>query len=69
MLLASFAGPNGAGKSTLLRSLAGTLPLVSGERLEDDRLALGFFAQDLAQELPQDAKAAEYVAETVGNAL
>lgn len=58
-------GPNGAGKSTLLRSLAGTLPLVSGERLEDDRLALGFFAQDLAQELPQDAKAAEYVAETV----
>jgi len=58
-------GPNGAGKSTLLRSIAGSLPLVAGERREDDRLALGVFAQDLAQELPQDAMASEYVASTV----
>ena len=59
-------GPNGAGKSTLLHALAGTLPLGSvGKRQADDRLRLGIFAQDLAQELPQDRGAYEYVAETV----
>ena len=46
-------GPNGAGKSTLLKALSGTLPLAAGTRLEDERLRLGVFAQDLAQELPQ----------------
>lgn len=46
-------GPNGAGKSTLLKALSGALPLVAGARREDDRLRLGVFAQDLAQELPQ----------------
>lgn len=59
-------GPNGAGKSTLLRALAGTLPLIyGGERVADDRLELGVFAQDLAQELPQDVGAYEYVANSV----
>eukprot|EP00966_Prymnesium_polylepis_P125115 2893360-Prymnesium_polylepis.1 len=47
-------GPNGAGKSTILKALSGALPLAGGVRREDDRLALGVFAQDLAQELPQD---------------
>ena len=54
-------GPNGAGKSTLLKALSGDLPLIEGERVEDERLALGLFAQDLAQELPQDARGVDYV--------
>ena len=44
-------GPNGAGKSTLARALAGTLPLAAGARVADERLALGYFTQDLSQEL------------------
>ena len=58
-------GPNGAGKSTLLKALSGALPLAAGSRAVDERLRLGVFAQDLAQELPQDRGAYEYVAETV----
>ena len=57
-------GPNGAGKSTLLRALSGALDLHAGERACDDRLQLGFFAQDLAQELPGDALAVDYVTQT-----
>ena len=58
-------GPNGAGKSTILKALAGGLSLKPGQRHEDDRLRLGVFAQDLAQALPQDSCAVDYVAETV----
>ena len=58
-------GPNGAGKSTLLKALAGSLAPRAGERRADERLRLGVFAQDLAQELPQDANALEYVADAV----
>ena len=58
-------GPNGAGKSTLLKALSGSLPLAAGSRLTDDRLRLGVFAQDLAQELPQKELALTYVAATV----
>jgi ATP-binding cassette subfamily F protein 3 len=54
-------GPNGAGKSTLLHSLRGTLPLVQGERLENDQLRLGVFTQDLAQELDLTARAVDLV--------
>ena len=61
-------GPNGAGKSTILKALAGKIPVGAGQRLEDDRLELGFFAQDLAQDLPQDMAACEYVADTVRSA-
>ena len=53
-------GPNGAGKSTLLNAIAGLLPLAEGTRLEDSELSLGLFAQDLAQDLPQDESATEY---------
>ncbi|SDS49080.1 ATP-binding cassette, subfamily F, member 3 [Halopseudomonas sabulinigri] len=38
-------GPNGAGKSTLIKSLAGTLPLISGELKTGEHLAIGYFAQ------------------------
>ena len=61
-------GPNGAGKSTILKALSGQIPLGAGQRFEDDRLELGFFAQDLAQDLPQDMAACEYVADTVRSA-
>ena len=58
-------GPNGAGKSTILKALAGSLRLGEGQRVADERLELGVFAQDLAQELPQDVVAFEYVSQTV----
>jgi ATP-binding cassette subfamily F protein 3 len=46
-------GPNGAGKSTLLKALRGNAPemIMAGSRTENDRLRLGVFTQDLAQEL------------------
>ena len=58
-------GPNGAGKSTILKALSGQLALGDGERFADERLELGVFAQDLAQDLPQEMGAVEYVAQTV----
>ena len=38
-------GPNGAGKSTLIKSLTGELPLLSGQRIPGEHLAIGYFAQ------------------------
>ena len=58
-------GPNGAGKSTLLKAITGALPLASGTRTTDDRLSLGLFAQDLAQELPGETAAVDYVTDVV----
>jgi len=58
-------GPNGAGKSTILKALSGSLELVAGTREVDDKLRLGLFAQDLAQELPQSERALDYVMATV----
>jgi ATPase subunit of ABC transporter with duplicated ATPase domains len=54
-------GPNGAGKSTLLRAMAGELPLKAGERVTGDGLELGFFKQDLAQELPMNERGMDVV--------
>lgn len=56
-------GPNGAGKSTLLKALRGNVPemIQSGDRIENDRLRLGTFTQDLAQELDPDARAVDLV--------
>jgi ATP-binding cassette subfamily F protein 3 len=58
-------GPNGAGKSTLLKALRGNVPTMiqSGERIENDRLYLGTFTQDLAQELDPEARAVDLVTE------
>lgn len=56
-------GPNGAGKSTLLAALRGKLPLLSGSRIENDKLRLGVFTQDLAQELDISARAMDLVTE------
>lgn len=56
-------GPNGAGKSTLLKALRGYVPAMiqSGERVENDRLFLGTFTQDLAQELDPESRAVDLV--------
>ena len=48
-------GPNGAGKSTLLKTLAGHLRLLGGRLERGDGAVVGYFSQDLAQELPSDA--------------
>jgi len=47
-------GPNGAGKSTMLRAIAGELELKAGSRKLGQGVNMGFFKQDLAQELPMD---------------
>ena len=44
-------GSNGAGKSSLLKTLSGTLPLLSGKRLEADALNIGYFAQHQLEQL------------------
>ena len=56
-------GPNGAGKSTLLKALRGNAPemIMAGSRTENDRLHLGVFTQDLAQELDTSARAVDLV--------
>jgi ATP-binding cassette subfamily F protein 3 len=38
-------GANGQGKSTLVKTLAGVLPLLSGQRIEGKGLVIGYFAQ------------------------
>ncbi|WGL15495.1 ATP-binding cassette domain-containing protein [Microbulbifer bruguierae] len=48
-------GPNGAGKSSLIKTLAGDLPLLSGERQCGEHLRIGYFAQHQLEAL--DAKA------------
>lgn len=52
-------GPNGAGKSTLMAALRGKLDLLDGDRIENDKLRLGVFTQDLAQELDTSARAVD----------
>lgn len=47
-------GSNGAGKSSLLKTLSGTLPLLSGKRLEADALNIGYFAQHQLEQLRLD---------------
>eukprot|EP00793_Prasinoderma_coloniale_P003487 PRCOL_00006723-RA len=54
-------GPNGAGKSTLLHSLAGRLPLHGGSTSRGEGAEIGLFTQDLAQDLPMEECAADYV--------
>jgi len=44
-------GPNGAGKSTLLKAIAGTLPLLAGDRRVAQGLRLGYFAQHQVEQL------------------
>ena len=61
-------GPNGCGKSTVLKALTGILPALpegGAERTLGEGLEMGVFTQDLAQDLPQDQIALNYVLATV----
>lgn len=61
-------GPNGCGKSTVLKALTGLLPALNGassERILGEGLEMGVFTQDLAQDLPQEHIALDYVLSTV----
>jgi len=48
-------GPNGAGKSTLIKVLAGTQPVMSGERTEPQDVRIGYFAQHQLEQLDPDS--------------
>eukprot|EP00588_Corethron_pennatum_P004368 CAMPEP_0194286906 /NCGR_PEP_ID=MMETSP0169-20130528/33571_1 /TAXON_ID=218684 /ORGANISM="Corethron pennatum, Strain L29A3" /LENGTH=761 /DNA_ID=CAMNT_0039033451 /DNA_START=89 /DNA_END=2374 /DNA_ORIENTATION=- len=54
-------GPNGAGKSTLMAALRGKLEPITGKRVENEKLRLGVFTQDLAQTLDVKARAIDLV--------
>ena len=54
-------GPNGAGKSTLIKAIHGSIPLWGGARKMGDGVRISYFSQDLAQDLPLDMTALEYV--------
>lgn len=56
-LLVSLYSPN----STLLSSICGRIPLLNGTRYLSDTLNFGTFTQDLAQDLDQSARAADFV--------
>ena len=54
-------GRNGAGKSTLLRSLAGALPLLSGEEMRGRYAAVGYFAQHTVETLNPGKSAMQHL--------
>jgi len=45
-------GPNGAGKSTFLKTIGGVLDPMGGAIERGEGAVVGYFSQDLAQELP-----------------
>ena len=47
----ALVGPNGAGKSTMMKMLAGLEPMTAGERSVGGNVAMGYFAQNLADSL------------------
>lgn len=54
-------GPNGAGKSTLMRAMAGRGGVLSGSREVGEGVEIGVFTQDLAQDLPGELSALNFV--------
>lgn len=54
-------GANGSGKSSLMASLRKNLPLMAGKLIENEKLRVGMFTQDLAQELDVEARAIDLV--------
>jgi ATP-binding cassette, subfamily F, member 3 len=54
-------GPNGAGKSSLVKTLAGSLPLILGERTNGEHFKLGYFAQHQLEALDINASAALHI--------
>ncbi len=47
----ALVGPNGAGKSTMMKLLAGIEPITGGHRTVGGNVAIGYFAQNLADTL------------------
>jgi ATP-binding cassette subfamily F protein 3 len=47
----ALVGPNGAGKSTMMKLLAGIEPMTAGNRMVGGNVAMGYFAQNLADTL------------------
>jgi len=54
-------GPNGAGKSTFLKTIGGVLPEMSGTVERGEGCVVGYFSQDLAQQLPTEVDALTHV--------
>jgi ATP-binding cassette subfamily F protein 3 len=54
-------GPNGAGKSTLIKVLAGTQPVMSGERTEPQDVRIGYFAQHQLEQLDASASPVQHL--------
>jgi ATP-binding cassette subfamily F protein 3 len=54
-------GPNGAGKSSLVKTLAGSLPLMAGDRINGEHFKLGYFAQHQLEALDINASAALHI--------
>jgi len=54
-------GPNGAGKSTFLKTIGGVLDPMGGAVERGEGAVVGYFSQDLAQELPTEASPLEHV--------
>ncbi|MEO6690208.1 MAG: ATP-binding cassette domain-containing protein [Dokdonella sp.] len=54
-------GANGAGKSTLIKTIAGTLAPLSGKRLENKGLVIGYFAQHQVEQLDSDATPVQHI--------
>lgn len=54
-------GHNGAGKSTLVKSLQGEIPLLAGDRVEGQNLAIGYFSQHQVDDLELDKSAMAHI--------
>ncbi|MFQ5468027.1 MAG: ABC-F family ATP-binding cassette domain-containing protein, partial [Kiloniellaceae bacterium] len=61
-------GANGNGKSTLMKLLAGRLAPRAGRRIASRKLAVGYFAQDQAEELDLGATPLEHMARALPEA-
>ena len=54
-------GPNGAGKSTLMKTMGGVIAPRGGDVQLGEGAVIGYFSQDLAQELPTEVDALTHV--------
>jgi ATP-binding cassette subfamily F protein 3 len=54
-------GANGAGKSTLVKLIAGSNPVLKGERRENKGVSIGYFAQHQLEQLDADATPVQHL--------